>query len=259
MTIEATTALITGGARGIGYAIARELAGSGVEVTLIDVDGTALEEAVSNLQASRAPISGIKSDVADPRGISSAVEQAYEAMGSVDILVNNAGIAGPTAPIPSVTRHEFNQVIEINLTAPFEFTKAVMPGMIENEFGRIINISSSSAKLKVPNRVAYAASKAGLLGLTRTTAIEGGPYNVNANAVCPGTVMGPRMDAVIQREAEVEGISADVIRENKEDMSPRGEMVRARDVAALVAFLCTSGADRITGQSLNVSAGKTTH
>jgi NAD(P)-dependent dehydrogenase (short-subunit alcohol dehydrogenase family) len=131
--------------------------------------------------------------------------------------------------------------------------------MKRREYGRIVNISSASGKRSVPRRSPYTASKSGLLGLTRTLAVEGGEYDVNANAVCPGTVAGPRIDRVIEREAEATGRTTEEVAAEKRAKSPRGEFVQPEDVAETVAFLCSTSADRITGQSVNVSAGKVTY
>lgn len=259
LEIEGSTALVTGAARGIGAAIAGELADQGLALVLADVDGDGLARTESRVRDAGVEALAIETDVADAASVDATVSAARERFDGVDVLVNNAGIAGPTAAVESIETEAWERTLGVNLGGPFLLCRAVLGEMKARGYGRIVNIASASGKRPVPRRAPYTASKAGLLGLTRTVAYEGGPHDVNANAICPGTVDGPRIDRVIDREADATGRSREAVAESWRRASPREEFVQAADVAALVAYLCSTAADRITGQSINVSAGKITY
>jgi len=255
MHIEGDTAFVTGGGRGIGEAICHELADCGLEVVVADVDdgreGTAAE-----IGAAGGTAHPVRVDLREEESVREAVAEAEEAVGVVDVLVNNAGIAGPTASVEDVPAEEWDRTLGVNLRGAFLLSRELIGPMKAQGYGRIVNVSSVSGKRSVPRRAPYTASKSGLLGLTRTLAAEGGPRDVNANAVCPGSVEGPRIERVIERQAEASGRSAEAVRADRRERNHRNEFIRREDVAELVAYLCSDGADRITGQSINVSAGQ---
>lgn len=259
MKIEGDTALVTGGGNGIGRAIAVELARKGLDVVIADVDPDGMAETASLVESHGRRAVSLHTDVSDESSVEATVESAIETFGSIDVLVNNAGIAGPTKNVEDVTVEEWETTLGVNLRGAFLVSRSLMGKMKDQGYGRIVNISSASGKRSVPQRSPYTASKSGLLGLTRTMAVEGGEYDVNVNAVCPGTVAGPRIDRVIEREAEASGRTVEAVATEKRAKSPRNEFVQPEDVAEMVAYLCSSSADRITGQSVNVSAGKLTH
>ncbi|MFC5134685.1 MULTISPECIES: SDR family NAD(P)-dependent oxidoreductase [Haloferacaceae] len=259
MEIIGDTALVTGGGRGIGRAICTELASQGLDVVVADIDADGMAETVAELEEYGVRALAVDADVSDETSVRDAVETAEEAFGAIDVLVNNAGIAGPTKDVEDVTAEEWDATLGVNLRGAFLMSRELVGGMKSRGYGRIVNISSASGKRPVPQRSPYTASKSGLLGLTRTLAVEGGPHDVNANAVCPGSVAGPRIDRVIEREADARGVSAETVADEKRAKSPRNEFVQPEDVARTVAYLCSTAADRVIGQSVNVSGGKVTY
>lgn len=259
MMIEGDTALVTGAGNGIGRAIAGELAANGLDVVIADVDRDGMEETASLVESHGRRAVSLHTDVSDETSVEETVESAIETFGSIDVLVNNAGIAGPTKNVEDVTVEEWENTLGVNLRGAFLVSRSLVGKMKAQGYGRIVNISSASGKRPVPQRSPYTASKSGLLGLTRTMAVEGGEYDVNVNAVCPGTVAGPRIDRVIEREAEASGRTVEEIAAGKRAKSPRNEFVQPEDVAAMVVYLCSTAADRITGQSVNVTGGKITY
>ena len=255
--LDGQTALVTGGGRGIGQAICTTLAERGANVAVADLDPDEIAETVATIEDRGGIAVGMEIDVRNPDRVEEAVEETIERFGSIEILVNNAGIAGPTAPCEAVEPDAWDETMAVNLRGAFLVCRAVLPSMKAKGYGRIVNIASVSGKRPLLNRTPYVASKMGLIGFTRTLALEGGEHDINVNAVCPGSVEGPRLDHVIEKQAEAKGRGVEVERsESFEGPTVRGELVRREDVAALVAFLCSADADRITGQDLNVSSGK---
>lgn len=256
MDIQGETAFVTGGSIGIGRLISVDLASHGVTVVVADLDTDAREDTVAEIEEDSGSAVETHLDLTDPESIADAIENAEDAVGTIDILVNNAGIAGPTAPIEETSIEEWETTLSINLRGAFLCTREVISGMKSQEYGRVINISSSSGKRAVPMRSPYASSKAGLLGLTRTTAAEGGPYGVTANAICPGPVDGPRIEGVIDKRVANSGRSRAEIVEEKQREALTRSFVDPEEVAATVSYLCSDATGGITGQALNVSGGK---
>jgi NAD(P)-dependent dehydrogenase (short-subunit alcohol dehydrogenase family) len=259
MNISGETAFVTGGSIGIGRLISNELANHDVTVVVADLDADARRETVAKIESNGNSAVETHLDLTEPDSIDDAFAAAEEAVGSIDILVNNAGIAGPTAPIEETSIDEWDTTLSINLRGAFLCTRAVVGGMKSRGYGRVVNISSSSGKRAVPMRSPYTSSKAGLLGLTRTTAAEGGPHGVTANAICPGPVKGPRIDDVIDKRTENSDQPREEIVEEKEREALIHKFVEPDDVAETVVYLCSDATDRITGQALNVSGGKIIH
>lgn len=251
-----STALVTGGGRGIGQAICVELARRGADVVVADLNPDEMQETVDLVEAEDAHARAFETDVTDLDSVESTVETALEECGSVDWLVNNAGIAGPTAPCEAIDADEWDATLDVNLRGAFYTSRTLLPWMKAQSYGRIVNIASVTGKRPLTQRTPYAAAKMGLIGFTRTLAAEVGDHDINVNAVCPGSVDGPRIRRVFEKKAEATDRSYEAVRSDAEDQSPRHELVDRADVANAVAFLCSSDADRMTGQDLNVSAGK---
>lgn len=254
--IRDSTAIVTGGGRGIGQAICDELAERGADVAVLDLDVTGMEETVALVESAGRSALAVEADVSDPDDVADAVERVSEAFGSVEFLVNNAGVAGPTSACEAVDAEDWDATMAVNLRGPFLTCRALVPRMKDQGFGRIVNIASVTGKKPLLNRTPYAASKMGLIGFTRTLALEVGEHDINVNAVCPGSVDGPRIRSVFEEQAETSGRSAADVQADVESQSPRGELVQREDVADTVAYLCSDDASRITGQDVNVSAGK---
>lgn len=254
-TIPGNSAVITGGGSGIGRRIARHLSESGVDVAINDVDEAALEETQAALEETPGDVNTVAGDASDPSATRELVAEAVSAFGSVDVLVNNVGIAGPTKPCRELTNEEFMQVLSVNVGSAFNATMEAIPHLQDGPAGRVINISSISGKRPLRDRIPYTTAKMGIIGFTRTLAVELAPHDVTVNAICPGSVEGPRLRRVIEGQAESQGRSYEAVEQEFEEASPMGEFVQPEDVADTVLFLCSERADRITGQDLNVTGG----
>jgi meso-butanediol dehydrogenase/(S,S)-butanediol dehydrogenase/diacetyl reductase len=247
-------ALVTGGNRGIGRAIALRLAEAGFAVCVSGRDEDALAEAVAELDDRGARALGFAGDVSSEDDVAALVERASE-LGFLEAVVNNAAVAGPTMPLQALPANEFVSVLAANLLGPFLVAKHALPGMIERRSGSIVNIGSVAGVQAYPLRSPYAASKWGLVGLTRTLAAEVGQYGIRVNLVAPGPTRGERADAVIRARAEASGVPEDDVRRTFEDRIPLRRFVEPGEVAAAVVFLCSDAASGITGQSFCVSGG----
>ena len=251
-----STAIVTGGGRGIGQAICKELARCGADIVVADIDADQMEETKRLVEAEGQRALSVETDVSDEAAVQELVDRTVEEFDSIEILVNNAGIAGPTNPCEKVEPSEWDATMDVNLRGPFLLCRGVLPFMKEQEYGRIINIASVTGKKPLINRTPYAVTKLGLIGFTRTLALEVGSHDINVNAVCPGSVDGPRIDRVFEKQAEATGKTYEEVRSEVEQQSPRNELVEREDIADTVAYLCSERAERITGQDVNVSAGK---
>lgn len=251
-----STAIVTGGARGIGQSICVELARQGASVVVADLDSEEMAETKELVEETGQRCELVETDVASGQSVQETVEWVFDEFESIEHLVNNAGIAGPTAPCEEVTAGEWEQTLAVNLKGPFQMCREVLPHMKAESFGRIVNIASVTGKRPLPNRTPYATSKMGVIGFTRTLAAEVGEENINVNAVCPGSVDGPRIKKVFEHQAAETGQSYEKVRVNVEREAARRELVQREDVADLVGYLCSEQSERITGQDINMSAGK---
>ena len=255
LRIPGNVAVITGGGAGIGREIAGHLTKSGVDVVINDLDETALAATQTTLTDNAGEVTVRQGDVSEPDVASDLVETAVETYGDLDILVNNVGIAGPTAPIEDVTYDEFVRTLEVNLGAMFATTKAAVPHLRDRTGNRVINISSMSGKRPLRDRTPYTTSKMGVIGFTRTLAVELADDDVTVNALCPGSVNGERLETVIQGQAESQDQPYEDVEREFKEVSPMKQFVEAADVADTLLFLCSQRAKRMTGQDLNVTAG----
>lgn len=256
-TLEGRVALVTGGGRGIGRACAFDLALRGAAVvvaarTRAEIDAVALE-----LEAAGARATSIALDVTDPDSVEEAVEEARVALGPVDVLVNNAGVA-PSAPFEKTDPTTWSNTLSVNLTGTFLCTRAVMPGMIQRGFGRIVNIASIAGKVGFPYITAYCASKHGVIGFTRALALEVAAKGVTVNAVCPGYVETRLTEEAIDRIARKTGRSEDEARAALASASPQGRLFTPEEVARLVGFLAEPTSGGINGQAINIDGGGVT-
>jgi len=257
LTIPGEAAAVTAAGSGIGRQIARQLAEAGIDVAVNDVDEDALAETADALADCVGEVVTVQGDAAEPDDMTRFVERTAERFGGLDILVNNVGVAGPTKPCEEITHEEFMDTLAVNLGGQFNATRAAIPHLTDGDGGRIVNLASQSGKRPLRDRTPYTTAKLGVVGFTRTLAVELADRGVTVNAVCPGSVAGPRLDAVIEGQAESQGRSvADVEREFRAS-SPMDAFVEAGDVADTVLFLCSERAERMTGQDLNVTAGVT--
>lgn len=245
---------MTGGGRGIGKAAALALARAGAHVavaarTRAEVDQVAEEARTLGVRAF-----ALTADVGKGEEVKALFRSAREALGGIDVLVNGAGIA-PTAPFAKTPDDLWHSVLAVNLSGVFFATREALPEMAERGWGRIVNVASIAGKTAMPYIAAYAASKHGVLGLTKVAALEVATRGVTVNAVCPGYVDTPMTDRGIASIVAKTGQKAADIRRRLEETSPQKRMVTSEEVAALVLFLCSDEARGITGQALNVDGG----
>ena len=243
--IDGSIALVTGAAGGIGRAICARLAAAGVSLALVDLDGAGAEALLGELGAKGVAIAADLSTAGD---IASAVTEVERQLGPLDILVNNAGISGVGPPKPSVDTplDEWEKVLAVNVTAPFLFCQAVLPGMVDRGRGAILNVASMAGLLSLPGRVSYAASKAALISLTKTLALETARSGVRINAICPSWADTPFIAA---RLAQPE------LRAQVESSIPVGRVASADEIADAAVFLLSPASRYMTGSALVVDGG----
>jgi NAD(P)-dependent dehydrogenase (short-subunit alcohol dehydrogenase family) len=250
-------ALVTGGGRGIGRQVALDLARAGARVAVASRTRREVEAVAGEAGASAAGggIAALTADVADPASVRALFAGAREALGGeVDILVNAAGVA-PSAPLARTTDEQWRQAIDVNLSGVFFCLREALPAMMAAGWGRVVNIASIAGKSGMPYIAAYAASKHGVLGLTKVAALEAAARGVTVNAVCPGYVDTPMTDASVQRMVDKTGRSAEEIRRRLADSSPQKRVYTAEEVSSLVLYLCGEAASGINGQALSIDGG----
>ncbi len=253
--VPGETAIITGAGSGIGREITDHLTSLGVNAAINDIDEAALAEVEAEMASNTGDLITIADDASDMSAAVDLVDFAVSEFGGVDILINNVGIAGPTKPCEDLTMQEFLGTIEVNLGAMFATSKAAIPHLRNGDSGRIVNLSSMSGKRPLMDRTPYVTSKMGVIGFTRTLATELATDGITVNAICPGSVEGERLDAVIEGQAKSQNRSLSEVEEEFQNVSPMKKFVQASDVADTVVYLCSEHADSMTGQDLNVTAG----
>jgi 3-hydroxybutyrate dehydrogenase len=254
MGLSGRRALVTGAGRGIGRRVALRLAEAGCDVALASRTGSDLEGVASEVRAQGRRAHAVVTDVASAEDVTRMFREARGALGAIEILVNGAGVA-PSAPFAKTSETLWRSAIETNLCGVFYSMREAIPEMVERGWGRIVNVASIAGKTGYPYIAAYAASKHGVLGLTKCAALEVATHGVTVNAVCPGYVDTPMTDASVRRIAEKTGKPEDGVRKLLEDMSPQKRLFTAEEVAALVLFLCGDEARGITGQALSLDGG----
>jgi 2-hydroxycyclohexanecarboxyl-CoA dehydrogenase len=245
------TAIVTGGASGIGLAIAERLAADGLAVAVFDRNGHAAEEAAAKIVAAGGTAAGLEVDVTDRPGIDAAVVDVRERLGRPTVLVNNAGV-DDFRPFLKISIETWHRVLEVNLTGTFHCCQAVVPEMLEEGWGRIVNISSSSAQGGQPLMAAYVSSKAGVIGLTKSLALELGPKGITVNTIPPGFIDTPMLRATEEKGFLGQGV------EHHEAQTPVRRVGRPEDIANACAFLVGEEAGYITGQVIGVNGGRNT-
>jgi NAD(P)-dependent dehydrogenase (short-subunit alcohol dehydrogenase family) len=256
MKLQNKLALVTGGGRGIGRAIALAFASEGAHVviaarTLAQVE-TVAEEIEKTFNSKALALVCDVSDSANVERMFSAIRESFGR--DVDIMVNNAGVA-ESATIAKTTDEVWDKHLAINLSGTFYCTRAAVPAMLKNGWGRIINIASIAGKTGAPYITAYSASKHGVMGLTRSLALEVGPSGVTVNAICPGYVDTDMVSQGIERITARTGRSAEEAVDYLKKMSPQNRLVTADEVAALALLLASDEGRGINGQGLNIDGG----
>jgi NAD(P)-dependent dehydrogenase (short-subunit alcohol dehydrogenase family) len=258
MQLKEQRAVVTGGGRGIGRGIALRFAREGAAVLVCARTAAEVGAVAEEIRAAGGRAASVVADVALPAECERVYRVAVEQWGGVDILVNNAAVLGPIGPVQEISPEEWDAVLAANLKSAFLLSRLVLPGMLERRHGAILNISSVGAKMAFGLLCAYAASKAGLLALTRTLAAENGRKGIRVNALCPGPVPETEMSQELGKRlaARLGGTPAEIL-EGAVKGVLQGRPQTVEEVAAAAVFLCSEQASAITGQAVNVDGGMT--
>ncbi len=246
--LTSASVLITAGASGIGRAIAEAFLDSGASVHIADISQSTIDECLSDNPSMTTSLC----DVSDKDQVSQLFKDFKQHHKQLNILINNAGIAGPTAAVEDIEIDDWQQTLDVDLSGTFLTTRLAVPLLKQAGGGSIINMSSSAGLFGCPLRSAYVASKWAIVGLTKTWAMELGPYKIRVNAICPGSVSGPRIDGVIERDAVERGMTESEIRDLYQRQSSMRDFVTAGDVANMAVFLASEAGAAISGQALGV-------
>jgi 3-hydroxybutyrate dehydrogenase len=255
--LRGKSGVVTGSTSGIGLGIARALAAQGADVML---NGFGDAAQVERLRTELSVEHGVRvlyssADMSQPAQICAMIGEAERAFGAVDILVNNAGIQH-VAPVDELPLEKWDQIIAVNLSSAFHTTRAALPGMKRRAWGRIVNIASAHGLVASPYKSAYIAAKHGLVGFTKTVALETAKQGITCNAICPGYVLTPLVEKQIDDQAKTHGIPrAEVIDKVMLERQPSKAFVKIEEVAALAVFLCSDAAASITGAPLPIDGG----
>ena len=233
-----TRALVTGGGSGIGQAIADALRAAGADVFVCDIDASTGPDFVS--------------DIADDDAVDQLFNAVDQKFGGLDILVNNVGVAGPAGLVDEIDAGAFDEVIRVNVGGTFRVTARAVPLLRASGEGLIVNIASTAGIFPYPYRSPYVAAKWAIVGLGRSWAMELGADNIRVNVVCPGSVGGPRMDQVIEREAAATGVDASSLRRGYEEQVSMRRFMDAADVAGAVVYMASPAGRHVSGQVLSI-------
>src|SRR5450755_1738801 len=240
--------LITAGAAGIGREFARAFAANGAKVFVCDIDDKALAAIAKEIPG----LIARRCDMAVRADIERMVPDAVAALGGLDVLINNAGISGLTLPVEQYPPDDWDKVVAVNLTAMFDVTRLAIPHLKQSKAGCIINMASIAGRFGFQNRSPYAATKWGVIGLTKTLAMELGEWGIRANAIAPGAVEGERIVRVFQGRAQISGRSVAEVKAEAFAAQSIKAMVDPKDIAALAVFLASDAAKAISGQVLPI-------
>lgn len=249
--LEERVAIVTGGGAGIGAAIARAFCDEGASVVVADIDGQAAQHTSESLGARAVAMPLDVTREADVRG---AVDATLARFGRLDILVNNAGIIRK-AYVKDMSEETWDAVVDVNLKATFLCSKAVLPAMIEARRGRIINIASIAGKVGEPTASAYSAAKFGVIGFTRSLALEVAQYDILVNAICPGPIPTALGQQGWREGAQIEGVDLDRIMARVGSRSPLRRLGSVEQVAKMALFIASDDCDFTTGSAFNVDGG----
>ncbi|MGJ4954151.1 3-hydroxybutyrate dehydrogenase [Bradyrhizobium sp. HKCCYLRH2015] len=259
--LSGKVAVITGSTSGIGLGIARALAGAGAHVVL---NGFGAPQDIDRMRSDIAAEFGVRTgyaaaDMMQPAAIEQMINDALHEFGRIDVLVNNAGIQH-VAPLEEFPVDKWNAIVAINLSSAFHTIRLALPSMRRNGFGRIVNVASAHGLVASPFKSAYVAAKHGIIGLTKVAALEAAEIGITCNAICPGYVYTPLVEAQIDGQARSHGISRDqVIRDVLLAQQPNKRFATVEEIGALAVFLASDAAASITGVALPVDGGWTAH
>lgn len=251
--------LITGASQGIGREIALVFAENGDSLVLAARDRERLEATAKAARELGAEAIVVETDVTRPRDAERAASAAIEEFGRIDVLVNNSGIGGPSGPLWELSLEGWRSTFAVNVEGVFLLSRAVIPHMIESGGGSIINIGSITGKRPLWGRTPYASTKTALIGLTRTLAIEAGPHGIRVNLISPGFVTGPRLEWVIEAQAEGRRLTKEEVRADLEDLAALHRLTEPEDIARVALFLASDDARAVTGADINANSGVVMH
>jgi NAD(P)-dependent dehydrogenase (short-subunit alcohol dehydrogenase family) len=245
LDLKGRTAIVTGGAQGIGLAIVKRMLASGASVRIWDRDAKLLQQTLATLSG---PVSADSMDVADEKSVAQSTAAAVKALGRIDILVNNAGIAGINTPTVDYPLEEWERVLRINLTSQFLCCRAVAPEMVKQHYGRIVNVASVAGKEGNPNAVAYSASKAGVISLTKSLGKELAKNGVSVNCITPAAAKTAIFGQM--SEEHVNYMLSKI---------PMGRFAQVEEIAALACWLASEDCSFSTGGVFDISGGRATY
>ncbi len=235
---DGTRALVTGGGSGIGRAIAAALRSAGAKVFVCDIDPSTEPDAVS--------------DIGDEESVDQLFEAINAELGGLDVVVNNVGIAGPAGLVDEIDANAFDEVVRVNVGGTFRVTAHAVPLLRASGGGLIVNIASTAGIFPYPYRSPYVAAKWAVVGLGRSWAMELGEANIRVNVICPGSVGGPRMDQVIEREAAATGVDVSALRRGYEQQVSMRRFMDAADIAGAVVYMASPAGRHVSGQVLSI-------
>lgn len=248
LAIKDLRVLVTAGANGIGLAIARAFAGEGARVHLCDVDDAAL----AALRKSDPALTSSRCDVSDRAAVAAMFDDAKAALGGLDVMVNNAGIAGPTAKVEEMHPEDWDRCVNICLTGQFNCARLAVPLLRQSKNASLVNISSVAGRLGFAMRSPYAAAKWGVIGFTKSLAIELGPDNIRVNAILPGLVAGDRQRRVLEAKAQQRGVSYAEMERIAFSYTSIKDYVTPEQIADQILFLCSPRGRTISGQAISI-------
>lgn len=243
--------IITAAATGIGRVTAESFLAAGAKVHICDVD----EAGLAAFKGKHPTLGTTVADVSDPAQVDRLFDEALKHLGGLDVMVNNAGIAGPTGNIEAIKPEDWRRTLEVNLDGTYLCCRRAVPEIKKNSAGAIVNLSSAAGVFPFARRTPYASAKWAIVGLTKSLALELGPFNIRVNCICPGPVEGDRIERVIKAEAKASGRSENLVRSDMVKYTSLKTFVTQQDIAGMILFLCGPAGARISGQALSVDGG----
>jgi NAD(P)-dependent dehydrogenase (short-subunit alcohol dehydrogenase family) len=256
---EGKVVVVTGASQGIGRVLATGFATAGAKTLFVARGADELRALEEQIVAAGYEGRAVVADLGEPAGVDALLDAAAVDYGEIDVLINNVGVAGPIGPIEDTALAEWQRTVDVNLTSAFLAIRGAVPGMKRNGGGSIINIGSVNGKIPFAFRSAYAATKMGLIGLTRTLAVELGSSGIRVNCILPGNVAGERVERILAAQAEAKSVTIEEVRQEVLDLSPLKTQVAPESILNVALFLGSEYAQHMTGQDVNVTAGMVMH
>ena len=258
MKLTDQVAMVVGGARGIGAAIANTFAREGARMVVVDLEKMKpeLDQVAEEIARAGGQAIALTADCTDDRQVNFVVDETLKRWGRIDILINSAGLRGPLVPVQEISQPQWDAVLAVNLTAVFLCCRAVLKVMIRQKSGSIVSISGTAGKEGMALRGALCAAKWGLLGLTQTIAKEAGPHGVRANVICPGGMDEPDLRVMYAERAKGLGMEFSALEKSVLELTPLRKYAQHNEVAQAALFLASSDSSHTTGEALNVSGGR---